>query len=186
MRVGYRRVSSVDQNLGRQLEGITIDKMFEDKLSGKDRSRPQLEAALHFSREGDVLVVHSMDRLARNLGDLLAIVKELTGKGIAVEFVKENLTFTGNDTPAATLILSVMGACAQFERAMILARQREGIALAKAQGKYRGRKRALSPAQAKELRLRSGLYTVVPARSSGRPRVVGGCCEGFALYLNAG
>jgi DNA invertase Pin-like site-specific DNA recombinase len=172
MRVGYRRVSSCDQNLARQLEGIAVDRTFEDKLSGKDRQRPQLEAALQFCRDGDTLMVHSMDRLARNLGDLLAIVKELTDKGIAVGFVKENLTFTGNDTPTATLILSVMGACAQFERAMILERQREGIALAKAAGKYKGRKRSLSPAQARELRelANKGVSKAALAESFGLSR----------------
>lgn len=151
MQVGYRRVSTLDQNLSRQLEGIAVDKTFEDKLSGKDRNRPQLDLAMQFCREGDTLIVHSMDRLARNLSDLLGIVREMTAKGIAVQFVKENLRFTGNDTPTATLILSVMGACAQFERAMILERQREGIALAKAAGKYKGRKRSLNTTQAREL-----------------------------------
>ena len=129
-----------------------------------------------------MLVVHSMDRLARNLGDLLAIVKELTRKGVAVEFIKENLTFTGKDTPTATLILSVMGACAQFERSMILERQREGIALAKAAGKYKGRKRALSPAQAKELRelAAKGVSKSSLAESFGLSR------ESVYTYLRAG
>src|SRR5579864_5936597 len=125
MRIGYRRVSSVDQNLERQLEGTQVDRTFEDKVSGKDRDRPELTLALSFCRQGDTLVVHSMDRLARNLADLLALVKELTARGVAVEFVKEHLTFTGKDEPMATLLLQVMGACAEFERAMIRERQRE-------------------------------------------------------------
>lgn len=152
VRVGYRRVSTVDQNLGRQLDGVKTDRVFEDMLSGKDRHRPQLEQALQFVRDGDRLIVHSMDRLARNLTDLLAIVKDLTARGVEVEFVKENLVFNGNDSPMAKLLLSVMGACAEFERSMILERQREGIAIAKQQGKYKGRKKSLTAAQVSELR----------------------------------
>src|SRR5580658_4796172 len=93
-RVGYIRVSSVDQNTDRQLEGVELDKRFTDKASGKDTKRPQLQAALDYLREGDVLVVHSMDRLARNLDDLRKVVLGLTNKGVLVEFVKEHLTFT--------------------------------------------------------------------------------------------
>lgn len=151
-RIGYKRVSSIDQNTGRQLEGIAVNKVFEDKLSGKDRSRPQLDACMAFCREGDTLVVHSMDRLARNLMDLQQVVKELTSKGVAVEFVKEHLLFNGTDDKYATLQLQMMGAFAQFERAMILERQREGIALAKQAGKYKGRRRALTAEQAGEAR----------------------------------
>src|SRR4051812_43286561 len=94
------------------------------------------------SRESDTVVVHSMDRLARNLDDLRRIVRALADRGIRVEFVKEGLTFTGEDAPMATLLLSVMGAFAEFERALIRERQREGVALAKQRGAYRGRKRA--------------------------------------------
>jgi DNA invertase Pin-like site-specific DNA recombinase len=157
-RIGYRRVSTVEQNLVRQLEGVAVNKTFEDKLSGKDRKRPQLEACMEFCREGDTLVVHSMDRLARNLANLQEIVKELTDKGVTVEFVKERLSFTGDDdSPMATLQLQMMGAFAQFERAMILERQREGIAIAKADGKFKGRKRSLTDAKAKELRERAAM-----------------------------
>ncbi len=95
-----------------------------------------------------------MDRLARNLDDLRQIVRTLTGRGIRVEFVKEGLTFTGEDAPMATLLLSVMGAFAEFERALIRERQREGIALAKQRGAYRGRKKALSAMQRAEVRAR--------------------------------
>lgn len=160
-RVGYIRVSSVDQNTARQLDGVEVDERFEDKASGKDTNRPQLQAALRHVRRGDVLVVHSMDRLARNLTDLLALVKDLTERGVAVEFVKESLTFSGinpNDDDAALaskkLMLAVMGAAAEFERDMIRARQREGIAAAKAAGKHLGRKSILRPAQVNELRQR--------------------------------
>lgn len=154
-RIGYRRVSSADQNTARQLENVPVNKMFEDKLSGKDRQRPQLQACVEFCREGDTLVVHSMDRLARNLADLCQMVKDLTAKGVCVEFIKENLRFTGDDSAMAMLQLQMMGAFAQFERAMILERQREGIALAKQRGAYKGRRKALTPVQADELRAKA-------------------------------
>ncbi|WP_159851171.1 recombinase family protein [Nocardia sp. CY41] len=105
-------------------------------------------------RDGDTVIVHSMDRLARNLDDLRRLVRTLTGKGVRVEFVKESLTFTGEDSPMANLLLSVMGAFAEFERALILERQREGIAAAKARGAYTGRKPALTAEQADLLRAR--------------------------------
>ncbi|HTB98129.1 MAG TPA: recombinase family protein [Terracidiphilus sp.] len=152
--IGYVRVSTLDQNESRQLEGVQLDKRFVDKASGKDTKRPQLQAALDYLRDGDVLVVHSMDRLARNLDDLRRIVMELTGKGVVVEFVKEHLTFTSEDNAMSKLLLSVMGAFAEFERSLIRERQREGIALAKKAGVYRGRKPSLTPERVKELRAR--------------------------------
>ena len=153
-RIGYVRVSSFDQNPERQLEDVPVDRLFSDKASGKDRQRPELERLLAFARQGDTVVVHSMDRLARNLDDLRLIVQKLTKRGVRIEFVKENLTFTGEDSPLANLMLSVMGAFAEFERALIGERQREGIALAKQRGAYRGRKKSLSPEQAAQLRQR--------------------------------
>jgi len=156
-RVGYKRVSTVEQNTTRQLDGVPVGKVFEDKASGKNTARPQLRAALEYCREGDTLVVHSMDRLARNLTDLRLLVNQLTARGVAVEFVKEHLTFTGEDSPMANLLLSMLGAVAEFERALLLERQREGIALAKAEGKYTGRKRTLSDAQVKEMVRRATL-----------------------------
>ncbi len=155
MRVGYVRVSSVDQNTVRQLDGIEVERIFTDKASGKDTARPKLDEMMSFVRAGDTVLVHSMDRLARNLDDLRHIVRMLTGKGVRVEFVKETLTFTGEDSPMATLLLSVMGAFAEFERALILERQREGIAAAKQRGVYTGRKPALTAEQAGELRERA-------------------------------
>jgi DNA invertase Pin-like site-specific DNA recombinase len=152
--VGYLRVSSVDQNEVRQLEGLELDKTFADKASGKDAKRPQLENLLSFVREGDTVFCHSMDRLARNLDDLRRIVLGLTERGVHVVFVKETLTFTGEDSPMSNLLLSVMGAFAQFERELIRERQREGIAIAKKEGKYGGRKPSLSPERASELRER--------------------------------
>jgi DNA invertase Pin-like site-specific DNA recombinase len=156
-RIGYRRVSSLDQSTARQLDGIRLNKCFTDQASGKDTNRPQLNAALDYCREGDTLVVHSMDRLARSLVDLRQLVKELTARGVAVEFIKENLRFVGEDAPIAVLLLSLLGAVAEFERALILERQREGIAIAKAAGKYKGRRRALSASQQDELRRRCAL-----------------------------
>lgn len=153
-RIGYRRVSTLDQNTARQLEGVTVNKVFEDKASGKDTARPQLKAALEFCREGDTLVVHSMDRLSRSLTDLRLLVQELTRRGVAVQFVKENLTFTGEDSAMSTLFLSLLGSFAEFERALLLERQREGISIAKAQGVYKGKKKMLTPAKAQELKAR--------------------------------
>ena len=154
-RIGYVRVSSFDQNPERQLEHIQVDKVFSDKASGKDTQRPELERLLAFVREGDTVVVHSMDRLARNLDDLRRLVQGLTRRGVRIEFVKECLTFTGEDSPMANLMLSVMGAFAEFERALIRERQREGIALAKQRGAYRGRKKALAPERVADLRRRA-------------------------------
>lgn len=153
-RIGYVRVSSFDQNPERQLGQVQVDRVFTDQASGKDTQRPELEALLAFVRDNDTVVVHSMDRLARNLDDLRRIVQGLTQRGVRLEFVKENLTFTGEDSPMATLLLSVMGAFAEFERALIHERQREGIALARQRGAYRGRKRSLSPEQVAALRRR--------------------------------
>lgn len=153
-RIGYIRVSTLDQNPDRQLEGVQLSKVFIDKASGKDTQRPQLEALLSYVREGDTLVVHSMDRLARNLDDLRRMVQQLTGRGVRIEFVKESLAFTGEDSPMANLLLSVMGAFAEFERALIRERQREGISLAKQRGVYRGRKKTLSDSRLEELRRR--------------------------------
>lgn len=171
-RVGYIRVSSIDQNTDRQLDGVELDKTFTDKASGKDTNRPQLKAALDYLRDGDTLVVHSMDRLARSLDDLRRMVRELTAKGVVVEFVKEKLTFTGEDNAMANLLLSVMGAFAEFERALLKERQREGIALAKKAGIYKGRKRALTPERVKDLRerIRAGEKKAAIARSFGISR----------------
>lgn len=151
-RVGYVRVSTLDQNTVRQLDGVDVDRVFEDKASGKDLNRPELEEMIKFVRDGDTVLVHSMDRLARNLDDLRSIVRRLTAKKVRVEFVKEQLSFTGDDNAMANLLLNVMGAFAEFERSLIRERQREGIALAKKRGAYRGRTPSLDTARAAELR----------------------------------
>lgn len=154
-RLGYVRVSSFDQNTERQLEGVVRDRTFADQASGKDAHRPALEALLAYVREGDTVIVHSMDRLARNLDDLRHLVQQLTNRGVLVEFVKERLTFTGEDSAMANLMLSVMGAFAEFERTLLKERQREGIVHAKQRGAYRGRKPSLTNEQACILRQRA-------------------------------
>ncbi len=171
-RIGYVWVSSLDQNPDRQLEQTPVDRTFTDKASGKDVARPQLDALLRFAREGDTVVVHSMDRLVRNLDDLRRLVRSLTARGVRVEFVKEGLTFTGEDAPMATLLLSVMGAFAEFERALIRERQR---------GVYRGRRKALDAAQRAELRARvaAGEGKAAVARAYGISR------ETLYQYLRA-
>lgn len=146
--IGYIRVSSFEQNPERQLEGQKLDKTFIDKASGKDIKRPELDALLNYIRDGDTLIVHSMDRLARNLDDLRRLVFNLTNRHVKIHFLKENLIFTGEDSPMANLMLSVMGAFAEFERALIRERQLEGIALAKKRGAYKGRKKCLNDEQA--------------------------------------
>lgn len=171
-RVGYIRVSSVDQNTGRQLDGVQVDRCFTDKCSGKDTQGPQLEALVGFVRDGDTVVVHSMDRLARNLDDLRKLVLSLTKRGIQVQFIKESLTFSGEDSPMAMLLLSMLGAVAEFERAMIRERQREGIAIAKGKGVYKGRKPSLDAGQVEALRQRiaAGDKKAVIAREFGISR----------------
>lgn len=159
--LAYRRVSSVDQNTQRQLDGLGIafDREYEDKASAKDAHRPALQQMVKdvelLAAISSVTVhVHSLDRLARNLGDLQTLVQQLTGKGATIRFHKEGLQFdAGAPTPMQTLLLQMLGAVAQFERALIRERQAEGIALAKAvPGKYRGRAHALTDAQVGELR----------------------------------
>jgi DNA invertase Pin-like site-specific DNA recombinase len=142
-RVAYKRVSTVDQNTARQLDGMTFDREFVDKASGKDTLRPALQEALAYLRTGDRLTVHSMDRLCRNLSDLRSVVESLTSRGVTVEFMKENMTFTGEATPMAQFMLNIMGSFAELERAMIRERQLEGVAIAKKAGKYTGRKPAI-------------------------------------------
>ena len=155
-RVGYVRVSTVDQNTDRQLENITADKVFVDKVSGKDVNRPELQAMVSYVRAGDTVVVHSLDRLARSMVDLRSIVEQLVAKGVSVEFVKERLYFSKDkkDSPTDTLMLNILSSFAEFERALIRERQQEGIKIAKANGAYRGRKKALAPSQVEGLHAR--------------------------------
>lgn len=152
--VGYVRVSTVDQKADRQLAGVDLDKTFSEKLSGKGVARPILQEVLGYVREGDTLHIHSIDRLARNLQDLLELLQILVGKGVTVKFHKEGLTFAGTEDPFQRLQLQVIGAVAEFERALIKERQREGIAVARKAGKHLGRARSLSPDQVAEIRVR--------------------------------
>lgn len=144
MYVGYRRVSSQDQNLDRQDLG-NVDKVFEEKISGKTKDRPELKRMIEFVRTGDEVRVWSIDRLGRNLKDLLAIVQEITAKGASIRFLKEGMTFEPNkEDPLQQLLFVVLAQFAEFERSIIEQRRLEGIATAKASGRYKkaGRKRA--------------------------------------------
>jgi len=144
-RIGYIRVSTTDQNPDRQLVDIPLDKKFIEYASGKDLERPQLQFLLEYMREDDELYVHSTDRLARSVRDLHHLVDLITEKKVTVNFVKNNLIFSGKDSPMSKFQLSLLGALAEFEREIILERQREGIAQAKRMGKYKGRKSKFSP-----------------------------------------
>jgi DNA invertase Pin-like site-specific DNA recombinase len=137
--IGYVRVSSQGQNTARQLAGIELDIEFVDKVTGSNMDREKLKECMSYARKGDTVIVESIDRLARNLRDLQEIISKLTGKGVTIKFMKENLTFTGNEDAMATLMLQMMGAFAEFERTMIKSRQREGIEAAKKLGKHLGR-----------------------------------------------
>jgi len=154
-RIGYVCVSSLDQNTDRQLDGIELDRIFTDKASGKSTARPALAELLRYAREGDTIYVHSIDRLAHNLDDLRHLVDDLTTRGIRLQFFKENLVFSGHDNPTFKLMLSVMGAISEFERALIRERQREGIAIAKKRGKYKGRKQVLTVEEVSSARERA-------------------------------
>jgi DNA invertase Pin-like site-specific DNA recombinase len=152
--VAYRRVSSTDQKTDRQLEGLRCDKEFNDQASAGTTDRPGLKACLDYIREGDTLHVHSIDRLCRNLADLQKTVKDLNDNGIVVHFHKENLIFTGKNDPMNTLMMQMLGAVSEFERALIRERQREGIAVAKSKGKHLGRNASLSTEQIEAIRSR--------------------------------
>ena len=140
MILGYCRVSTIEQNLDRQLQSMQqygVEKIFEEKVSGKNADRPKLQELLEFAREGDTIVTHSFDRLARSTKDLLNIVELLTHKGVHLISIKENID---TSTPTGKLLLTVIGAISEFERTNLLERQAEGIAIAKSKGVYKGRK----------------------------------------------
>ena len=157
-KIGYKRVSTVDQREDRQLEGMSLDKTFIDKTSGKNIERPALTEMLSYVREGDHVFVHSMDRLARNLDDLRKTVRQLTDNNIQLTFVTENLSFTADRDPMSELMLSMFGAFAEFERTLIKERQREGIELAKKRGVYKGKQKSLNQKQIDELKRRAKLH----------------------------
>lgn len=171
--VGYIRVSTVEQNLDRQLDGVHLDKVFEDKVTGSTRVRPGLEACLAYLREGDTLHVHSIDRLARDFMDMYSLVKELTGKGVCVVFHKENMTFDGSSTdPRQNLLFHILGSFAEFERALIRERQKEGLAIARKAGKHMGRPRRLADDDVELLRRERerGVPVARIAKNFGLPR----------------
>lgn len=177
MKIGYIRVSTADQNPERQrteLEAVGVEEIYEDRVSGKNLDRPQLQEMLAFIRKGDTIIVHSLDRLSRNLSDLLKTVEALTQKGVSIHFLKEKLEFdAGKDaSPTAKLMLQLVGAFSEFERSMIKARQREGIELAKARGVYRGRKRTVKPEQIEtvEKQMALGVPLSVAAKKVGISR----------------
>lgn len=150
--IGYIRVSTVDQNTARQLEGLTLDKVYTDKCSGKDKNRPQLTIMLEHVRAGDTVHVHDISRMARNVGDLLELVESLKAKGVTLKFYKENMTFTADANDAMQdLMLTMLGGIYQFERSMMLERQREGIAIAKKEGKYKGRPQSIDRERVSQL-----------------------------------
>lgn len=142
--IGYIRVSSEDQNTDRQLDGVQLEKAFTDKASGSTANRPELAAMLEYIREGDTVHVHSIDRLGRSLVDLKDLVHQMNDKGVTVVFHKENMEFsTGKDNPMHTLMFNMLASFAEFERAIIKERQKEGIAKAKEKGLYMGRKKTI-------------------------------------------
>lgn len=152
--VGYIRVSSYDQTTERQLEGLEFDETFKDKASGKDTNRPALKACLKHLRRGDTLHVHSIDRLARNLKNLQELVEKLTGKGVVVQFHKEGLTFSGDESPMQKMMFQMIGAVAEFERALIKERQLEGIRNAQNKGIRFGAKAKLTDEQMAKIKER--------------------------------
>ena len=140
MKIAYVRVSTVEQNEARQIEALKkydVDKWFTEKVSAKDTNRPQLQAMIDFAREGDTIYIHDFSRLARSTADLLKLVEQLQAKGVHLVSNKENID---TSTPTGRLMLTMIGAINEFERCNLLERQREGIAIAKAQGKFKGRK----------------------------------------------
>lgn len=157
-RIGYIRVSTPDQNPDRQLESIDLDRKFMEFASAKSTDRPELKALLEYVRSGDTVIVHSMDRLARNLKDLKSIVDNLVSRDVKVKFMKENLEFSSEKSAVATLVLHLMGAFAEFEHAFILERQREGIEIAKLRGRYSARKRKMVSAETLE-KIKADLQT---------------------------
>ena len=165
--IGYIRVSTVGQNTDRQLDGMTLDKVFEEKVSAKTADRPQLQAMLEYIREGGTVVVHDISRLARNIQDLHSLVDQITGAGASLRFVKENLTFNADASdPMSQLMLSMLGAVYQFERSILLERQREGIAKAREAGKFKGRPVSID-AQAIRDKLAEGLSFRKTAKALG-------------------
>ena len=165
MKIGYVRVSTEEQNTARQealMEALNVDEIFIDKISGKSRERPELQRMLTFVRKGDVVVVESISRFARNTKDLLELVEQLTAKGVEFVSKKEAIDTT---TPTGKFMLTIFGAVAELEREYILQRQSEGIAIAKEQGVYKGRQPIVRPDFEQIVKLwRGGKLTAVEAQ----------------------
>ena len=171
--IGYRRVSTLVQNTERQLDGITLDAEFEDKLSGKDTNRPGLQDMMKHVRGGDTVMVHSLDRLGRNIDDLREIVKTLVAKGVTVIFNKEGLEFSADrNNHFSELMLNMLASFAQFERSLSKERQKEGVQLAKAKGVYKGRKQEMTPERIAEIhaRIEAGEAKAAVAKAMGISR----------------
>jgi DNA invertase Pin-like site-specific DNA recombinase len=171
MNIAYVRVSTEEQNEARQLEALKvyqIDKWFTEKVSGKDMNRPQLQAMLEFAREGDTIYIHDFSRLARSTADLLKIVEQMQKQGIHLVSNKERID---SSTPTGKMMLTMIGAINEFERQNLLERQREGIAIAKRTGKYKGRKAvAVSDGQWQDLH---GRYMMHEISKSGMAKELG-------------
>ena len=171
--IGYKRVSTTDQNLDRQDLG-EVDRVFEEKVSGKSASdRPQLQAMIDWARDGDSVVVYSIDRLARDLRDLQSIISTLNDKGVSISFIAERLSFdASSDDALAKLQLQMMGAFAEFERSLIRKRQAEGIAKAKARGEYKGRPITVDHAKVREMKAEGlGASAIAKQLNIGRATV---------------
>ena len=171
MKIAYTRVSSEGQNTDRQSIPEGVERVFTEKASGANRNRPALKEMIEFARDGDEVIVHSLDRLARDMRDLLEIIETLNAKGVAVQFTTERLRFAAGteaeDDPFARLQLHMIGAFAEFERRLIRKRQREGIEKAKARGVYAGRKPSIDRAEVNRLREEEGLGATEIARKLG-------------------
>ena len=151
--VGYIRVSTREQNTARQLDNMRLDKVFTDTCSGRDTHRPALRDMISYVRAVDTVHVHDISRLARNVADLIEIIKKLNSKGVSVKFHKENLFFSSDESnPMSELMLNLLGAVYQFERSMLLERQREGIIRAQAEGRYKGKPKTVDRAMVLEKR----------------------------------
>ena len=164
MKIGYIRVSTQEQNTMRQealMESLGVDEVYIDRMSGKNTNRPELQRMMGYVRKGDTVIVESISRFARNTRDLLELVEQLTAKGVEFVSKKEAIDTT---TPTGKFMLTVFGAVAELEREYILQRQREGIAIAKKQGKYKGRKPIVSSEfEQVTARWRSGPITAAEA-----------------------
>ena len=156
-RIAYIRVSTADQNEARQLDGTDRDKTFIERASAKSTDRPKLTEMLDYIRDGDEIIVHDISRLARNVGNLHDLVETITGKGCTLKFIKEGLTFSSDrSNPMSELMLNLLGSVYQFERSIMLERQAEGIAVARQNGKYKGRQKTVDDDAIREM-LDSGI-----------------------------